>query len=197
VGDVGAPHIGLWRTPDWAQADADTRAVWDQAVAALAPHAASLADIEWPADMPDLVALQKSVMAFEMARALSHERLQHRERLSERLRALLDEGIAIPGAQHAADLAATASAQRRIDTEFERFDVLLAPSTTGEAPAGIGATGDPLFCRGWTLLGLPCIHLPFARGRHGLPLGLQLVGRRGDDHRLLGAAQWALERLAG
>jgi Asp-tRNA(Asn)/Glu-tRNA(Gln) amidotransferase A subunit family amidase len=52
-----------------------------------------------------------------------------------------------------------------------------------------------LFCRGWTLLGLPCIHLPFARGRNGLPVGLQLVGRFADDHLLLTAAHWVHERL--
>ena len=83
------------------------------------------------------------------------------------------------------------------DGWFGDFDLLLTPSATGEAPAGTGATGDPLFCRGWTLLGLPCVHLPFFRGHHGLPVGLQVVGRYGDDHRLLAAAHWCLERLAG
>jgi len=73
--------------------------------------------------------------------------------------------------------------------------VLLAPSTTGEAPAGIDATGDPLFCRGWAPLGLPCVRLPFASGRLGLPVRPQLVGRAGDDHRLPAAAQWCTERL--
>jgi Asp-tRNA(Asn)/Glu-tRNA(Gln) amidotransferase A subunit family amidase len=101
----------------------------------------------------------------------------------------------IPGALHATHLAQTADAQRRVDAMFDRFDVLLAPSATGEAPHGTDATGDPLFCRSWTLLGLPCIHLPFTTGQRGLPIGLQLVGRFGDDHRLLAVAQWVHERL--
>jgi Asp-tRNA(Asn)/Glu-tRNA(Gln) amidotransferase A subunit family amidase len=45
------------------------------------------------------------------------------------------------------------------------------------------------------LLGLPAVHLPFATGRQGLPVGLQLVGRHGEDHRLLAAAHWIFERL--
>jgi Asp-tRNA(Asn)/Glu-tRNA(Gln) amidotransferase A subunit family amidase len=192
-----APRIALCRTPQWPQADSDVRHAWDHASHSLARHAAGFAELELPADIPDLVALHQAVMAFEMARSLSHERLNHRERLSLRLLALLDEGLAIPGAEHAARLALTAQARRRIDTLFERFDALLAPSTTGEAPAGIGATGDPVFCRGWTLLGLPCIHLPFASGSHGLPVGLQLVGRHGADAQLLAAAQWVHERLSG
>ena len=201
--EVAAPRIGLCRTEHWAQVDADTERLWEQARAALAPLAAGLEDVvlqtaidsALPAGPLDLVVLQKAVMAFEMARSLSHERLQHRSRLSPRLCALLDEGMAISGAQHAANLALTAHAQRRVDTLFDRVDVLLAPSASGEAPAGIDATGDPLFCRGWTLLGLPCIHLPFSSGSLGLPMGLQLVGRHGQDHTLLACAQWVHERL--
>ena len=194
---AAAPRIGLCRTPEWAQADGDVQAVWDQAVGALAPQAARLVEAPWPAALPDLVALQKQVMAHEMARALGHERVHHRARISERLNALFDEGIQIDGERHAAHLAQTTAARALADSWFNDVDLLLAPSTTGEAPEGIGATGDPLFCRGWTLLGLPCVHLPFARGRHGLPVGLQLVGRAGDDHRLLAAAHWCWERLSG
>lgn len=85
--------------------------------------------------------------------------------------------------------------QREVDTLFDRHDLLLTPSATGEAPAGQAFTGDPVFCRPWSLLGLPCVHLPLGRGANGLPVGLQLVGRFGDDHRLLAAAQWVMQRL--
>lgn len=193
--EPAAPRIGLFRSPAWPQVDADTQAAWAQAVGALAPQAADCRDADEPQDFATLIPLQKDVMSFEMARALSHERLRHRSALSERLVSLLDEGTAISGATHAANLALTAEWRLRIDALFERHDVLLAPSATGEAPEGITATGDPLFCRSWTLLGLPCVHLPFATGSHGLPVGLQLIGRHGQDHLLLAAAHWVHERL--
>ena len=150
-----------------------------------------------PDGLGDLIELQKQVMAFETARALSHERVHHRDRLSERLRTLLDEGLAMAGADHTARLIRRAQARHSVGALFDRWDVLLAPSATGEAPAGLGATGDPVFCRTWTLLGLPCVHLPFARGRLGLPVGLQLIGRWGHDHQLLAAAHWVHQRLLG
>jgi Asp-tRNA(Asn)/Glu-tRNA(Gln) amidotransferase A subunit family amidase len=103
--------------------------------------------------------------------------------------------MAISGLTHAANLQRTVEWRLRIDSLFERHDVLLTPSTIGEAPEGLTATGDPLFCRSWSLLGLPAVHLPFATGRQGLPVGLQLVGRHGEDHRLLAAAHWIFERL--
>jgi Asp-tRNA(Asn)/Glu-tRNA(Gln) amidotransferase A subunit family amidase len=189
-----APRIGLCPTPEWPLADADTQTAWAQACQALAPQTA-LTEPAWPAELDGLVALQKALMAFEMARSLSHERVAHQDRLGERLRMVLAEGLTISGAEHAANLVRTAAAQRSVAALFGDADVLLAPSAIGEAPAGLDATGDPLFCRGWTLLGLPCLHLPFARGRLGLPVGLQLVGRWGEDHRLLAAAQWIHERL--
>ena len=192
---VEAPRIGLCRTPEWSRADPDAQHAFDQAVSAISLAGAALADIGLPDDLPDLVALQKAVMYFEMPRALSHERIWHRNGLSQQLQVLLDEGIAITGAEHSANLAKTTFAQRSVDALFDRFDVLVSPSATGEAPAGIDATGDPVFCRGWTLLGLPCVHLPVARGKNGLPTGIQLVGRFGDDCRLLAIAEWVQDQL--
>jgi len=195
LGEAAAPRIGLCQTPAWPQADADMQRAWEIATQALTRDTDECDDAVMPHNFGELIQLQKDVMAFEMARALSHERLRHRERLSKRLVALLDEGMDIGGATHAANLARTADWRLRIDTLFERHDVLLTPSATGEAPAGITATGDPLFCRSWSLLGLPSVHLPFTTGSLGLPIGLQLVGHHGDDHKLLAAAHWVHQRL--
>lgn len=191
----GQLHIGLFRSPWGMDADADTQAAWAEATRVLAAHSDACQDVAMPQAFDELVQLQKDVMSFEMARSLSHERLRHREALSPQLQALLDTGMAISGLTHANNLQRTAEWRLRIDSLFERHDVLLTPSTIGEAPEGLAATGDPLFCRSWSLLGLPAVHLPFATGRQGLPVGLQLVGRHGDDHRLLAAAHWIFERL--
>ena len=82
-----------------------------------------------------------------------------------------------------------------MDALFESHDVLLAPSAVGAAPQGTAATGDPLFNRIWTLLGVPCVTLPRFQGASGLPLGVQLIGRARHDTRLLAAADWADARL--
>lgn len=195
LADHGAPRIGLFQSPQWSDTDPDTHRAWSRATQALTSHTDACKDVAMPQDFSSLVPLQKEVMAFEMARALSYERVYHREALSERLKALLDEGMGISGASHAANLQRTADWRLRIDALFERHDVLLTPSASGEAPFGTAATGDPLFCRSWTLLGLPSVHLPFTTGSHGLPVGLQLVGRHGDDHKLLACAAWVHARL--
>lgn len=191
----GALRIGLFPSPCWPQAELDTQRAWEIATAALARNGNACRDVDEPKDFGELIQLQKDVMTFEMARSLSHERLRYREQLSAQLRALLDAGMAISGATHEANLQRTARWRLRVDALFNEHDVLLTPSTTGVAPEGLAATGDPLFCRSWSLLGLPAVHLPFASGPQGLPVGLQLVGRMGEDHKLLAAARWVHERL--
>jgi Asp-tRNA(Asn)/Glu-tRNA(Gln) amidotransferase A subunit family amidase len=75
-------------------------------------------------------------------------------------------------------------------------DVLLTPSATSEAPASLASTGDPVFNRAWTLFGVPCVTLPYGKGAHGLPLGIQLVGAFDADAALLRWAGWIEEKLA-
>lgn len=188
-------RIGLFPSPSWDQADADTQKAWEQATHALAKNSDHCQDQALVQDFGELIQLQKDVMGYEMARSLSFERLRHREALSPALQALLDTGMAINGAQHATNLQRTADWRLRVDALFERHDVLLTPSTTGAAPEGLAATGDPLFCRSWSLLGLPAVHLPLMRNAKGLPVGLQLVGRMGEDHKLLAAARHIHDKL--
>ena len=83
-----------------------------------------------------------------------------------------------------------------LDQLFERYDAILTPAATGEAPAGLDSTGDPVFCTLWTYCGTPALSLPLMTGPNGLPLGVQVVGRRGDDARLLRTANWLIGRLA-
>ena len=56
-------------------------------------------------------------------------------------------------------------------------------------------TGSPIFNGLWTFLGMPCVSLPLLEA-DGLPLGVQLVGARRDDGRLLRSARWLAEHLA-
>ena len=190
--NAAAPRVGLCQTPEWPLADDDTQQAWALAGQALGGYGTAMG---LPAQLRDLVPVQKQVQAYETARSLSHERLHHAQQLSLPLQALIADGLAISGETHAQNLQATAIARQHAAALFNTHDVLLAPSSIGEAPVGLDATGDPLFCRTWTLLGLPCIHLPFGYGKTGLPIGLQLVGAYGDDHRLMAAAHWVHARL--
>ena len=85
-------------------------------------------------------------------------------------------------------------ARAKYNELFEKTDVILTLSSGDEAPKGFGFTGDPLFNRVWTLLGWPCVTIPFGQGNKGLPLGVQVIGPNGSDAKTLAAAAW-LERV--
>ncbi|HEV8142275.1 MAG TPA: amidase family protein, partial [Methylomirabilota bacterium] len=64
------------------------------------------------------------------------------------------------------------------------------------APRGLTSTGDPIFCSLWTLCGMPALSVPLMQGANGLPLGVQLVGARHADGRLLRTARWLVAELS-
>jgi Asp-tRNA(Asn)/Glu-tRNA(Gln) amidotransferase A subunit family amidase len=86
-------------------------------------------------------------------------------------------------------------AQADLAEVWDKFDFLLAPAARGEAPSGLGYTGDPIFNRFWTLLGSPCITLPFNTGPFDLPLAVQLIGPHRGDDQLIAWARWVEDQL--
>ena len=121
----------------------------------------------------------------------AYEHLERRELVSKvLLDTVLDPGRALPHADYVEALEAGEAFRAHLDDIFSDVDVLLTPSAAGEAPEGLGSTGNPAFNSIWTLGWTPCVTLPAGTGPKGLPLGVQLVGQRFADERLLDAAAW-------
>ena len=190
------PRIGLCRTPEWNAAQAETVAVMENSAAALARAGAKLREITLPRDFAKLTQAQIDIMNYEIYAALACERLQHHEGLSDKLKQMLKNAQQCDALRYDAAQALVASCRGQLEEVFADVDVLLAPSAPGEAPASLAATGDPIFCRMWTVLHVPAINLPCGLGPHGLPVGLQIIGRRGDDARALAVADWVHQRMA-
>jgi Asp-tRNA(Asn)/Glu-tRNA(Gln) amidotransferase A subunit family amidase len=190
------PRIGLYRTESWRDAAPATVAALEAAAAALARSGALVAERGPFAAFDGLVRAQQTVMAYEGVRSFAWERFHRAEAIMPRTAALLADGAAVTSTAYDEGLATAAKARAAVPDFFGDFDVMLVPSAPGEAPP-IATTGDPVFNRPWTLLHLPCITLPVGRGPTGLPLGVQLVARFGDDIRLLAVARFAEMALRG
>ncbi len=74
--------------------------------------------------------------------------------------------------------------------ETSHIDVWISPSARGAAPEGLDSTGDPVMNLPWTHSGLPTVGLPSGKAAGGLPFGLQLAARFGDDETLFA---WAAQ----
>jgi Asp-tRNA(Asn)/Glu-tRNA(Gln) amidotransferase A subunit family amidase len=134
-------------------------------------------------------------METDLAKSFAKEYARGRDQLSETLRTMIERGQRTLAVDYNRALEQKEVLSVALDPYFDRYEALLTPATLGEAPIGLGATGSPVFCTIWTLCGMPALTLPLLRGGHGLPLGVQLVGRRGDDARLLRTARWLVGTL--
>jgi Asp-tRNA(Asn)/Glu-tRNA(Gln) amidotransferase A subunit family amidase len=192
---TGPPRLALARTPDWAAAMPDSQAAVLEAITAARELDALIMPESGDDVLDGLGQAHLTVLAFEAARALAWEH-QHRHALSRQLLDLLDTGLHTPVDDYDAARRLRDHAQGRVPTLFGDADILLTPAAVGEAPAGLSGTGDPLFGRAWSLLGLPTLAIPFATGSTGLPVGIQAVARAGHDRDLLSFATWFSGRVA-
>lgn len=185
------PRIGICKTPEWQYASPESRgAIALARFSAEAIAKGKVMDVELPTELGHLTQLQTRIMLSEMSRSLTFERMQFPKKLSAMITSQIDQGASIEYGQYKRDLIQTDIARRAMQTVFdESVDLIIAPSAIGEAPLIKEGTGDPLFCRGWTLLGLPCINLNVSTGPNGLPIGIQLIAAYGQDQFLLSAAR--------
>jgi Asp-tRNA(Asn)/Glu-tRNA(Gln) amidotransferase A subunit family amidase len=133
-------------------------------------------------------------MGFESARALAYEYLNFPEQISANLRPRLEAGWKVTRKEYDEVRGIADGCRRALAQQQREVDFLLTPSAPGAAPASLASTGDPVFNRAWTLLGTPCVTLPFGSDR-GLPLAVQLVGAHDADTELLGWSKWVESRL--
>jgi Asp-tRNA(Asn)/Glu-tRNA(Gln) amidotransferase A subunit family amidase len=181
------PLLAFVKTPAWERAAEDTKEGFAELVSALGDR---VVEIELPESARSAWDWQRTIMEAEMAANLAAEWERGRDRLSEQLRALLERGREVRAFDYQSALARIPQLNEGFAEIFERCDAILTPAAPGTAPRGLDSTGDPAFCTLWTLCGMPAVSLPLMQGANGLPLGVQLVGPRDWDARLLRTARW-------
>jgi Asp-tRNA(Asn)/Glu-tRNA(Gln) amidotransferase A subunit family amidase len=191
------PRLALCRTMHWDRAEPEGRAVLEDAAARLRAGGAEVVESELPAVCADISEVQRRHSAYEAPRVHAPELRRHASLLSGDL---IDGKIA-EGRQLRLD--DFRRAWRRADEARAAandwaggFDAILTLPAPGQAPKMLRSTGSAVFNGLWTVLYMPCLTLPAGEGSDRLPVGVQLVGRRHGDARLLDVALW-VERTLG
>jgi Asp-tRNA(Asn)/Glu-tRNA(Gln) amidotransferase A subunit family amidase len=185
------PSFALVRTPMWEMADADARNGLKDLAREL-----NAREVDLPDDFRSAWPAHRAIMAAEMAHNLGALVDQGGE-VSSQFRDLIAEGRKVTANEYLA-----AVRDRRHHAEgmmgiFEQFaDAIITLPARGVAPEGIAATGDPVFCSLWTLIGFPALNFPLLESAEGLPIGVQLVGAPARDERLLRTARAMIGMLA-
>jgi Asp-tRNA(Asn)/Glu-tRNA(Gln) amidotransferase A subunit family amidase len=191
------PRLVLCRTMHWARAQPEGRAVLEAAAQRLGTAGAAVVESELPPECVDISEVQRRHSAYEAPRNHAPELYRHEALLSDDL---LAHGRIAAGRELSLDdfRAAWRDAERARAAAGRwagQFDAILTLPAPGQAPKGLGDTGSAIFNALWTVLYMPCLTLPAGEGPDGLPVGIQLVGRRHDDARLIDIGLWVERHL--
>jgi Asp-tRNA(Asn)/Glu-tRNA(Gln) amidotransferase A subunit family amidase len=188
------PMFAFVKTPHWERVDNDTKEGFAEIVEHLGDQ---VEELELFPSAAEAWEWHGTIMEAEMAVNLEREWELGRDRLSESLRAQLERGREVLAVDYQRALARIGPIHESFVELFEqRYDAILTPAAPGSAPKGLASTGDPSFCTLWTLCGMPAISLPLLQSVDGLPLGVQIVGPRHGDARLLRTARWLAAKMA-
>ena len=196
VSDAPAPRIGFCKPYFWQRLEPGTQKLLEDAAQALARAGAKVEEAALPPGLEELESAHRWISGFEMARNLTWEIENHRERISEVFReGRLKDGLACTYQRYCEAREAVARCRRLLEPVLGAYDVLLAPAAAGEAPVGTHPIPHPWVYMMWTAIHVPSITLPVFKGSHGMPIGAQLIAKHSADRRLFAAAQWIHRRL--
>jgi Asp-tRNA(Asn)/Glu-tRNA(Gln) amidotransferase A subunit family amidase len=187
-----APRIAFVKSPVWHQAEEDTSVKFLKLIDRLSE---CVREIELPAIFDEAVELHRILMEADLALSFMIEYERGRSQLSSILLEMIERGQKVLATQYNSALGKVPILNAALEDIFKYYDVILTPATTGQAPKGLQSTGSPIFSTLWTLCGVPAISLPLLKGVTGLPMGVQLVGQKGNDGRLLRMANWLIKYL--
>jgi Asp-tRNA(Asn)/Glu-tRNA(Gln) amidotransferase A subunit family amidase len=187
------PTFAFVKTPRWDRVEPDARDAFAELCERLGDRVEEVELVQ--AD--DAYGWHETISGPEVALNLRREWEHGRDGLSAALQGRIERGRQVPAHEYLAARARVPALVASLTELFEqRYDAILTPSAAGTAPKGIESTGDPAFCTLWTLCGTPAVNVPLMQGANGLPLGVQLVGPRHGDARLLRTARWLVSELS-
>lgn len=187
----GALRIGFCRTHIWSQCEPDTQRQIEACAGKLARAGAKITDVTLPGEFARIEEAHRWISSFEFARNRAWEIDHHWNMISETLRNnRIRDGLSCSYETYRDARAFAERCRLMLDDVFADYDVLLTPSVAGEAPIGLNSTGNASFCAIWTSMHVPAVTLPLFKGPNGLPVGVQLIGKRNNDRKVFEAARW-------
>ena len=186
------PTFAYAKTPNWEEAEPQTREALDEVAEALGEQ---VKPFNVPSMLADAWEWHRTIMEADLARHYHHDYERGRDQLSASLREQIERGRTVSAFDYNNALDRIAVMEEAFEEVFDRCDAMLTAAAAGPAPRGLDSTGSPAFSTLWTFAGMPAVTLPLLTAENGMPMGIQLVGRKGDDARLLRTARWLVDHV--
>jgi len=187
------PRLAAVKTPVWEQAEDDAKQNFRENIQTIRKGGARVEEVELPEIFSHAHRAIRTIMAVESTLNLEELHRKQSPLLSSTLKDFIAEGTNTGAVVYMQALKMRLTLRDELERFLARYDAIITPPTTGEAPATLEQTGNPTFCSIWSLCGVPAITIPVGFGPLGLPLGLQIVGPRGKDGQTISSAQWCEE----
>jgi Asp-tRNA(Asn)/Glu-tRNA(Gln) amidotransferase A subunit family amidase len=190
-GVAAPPRLAFFRSPAWSEAMPAARA----AIEDFAKRLGGAVDtIEIPA-LDDIIQHHANIMDGENSAYYGPWWKDRPHAVSPILGERLAAAEKLPAGDYVRSLAARDRLYGEIESVLGRYTAILTLPSTGPAPKGLGSTGNAIFNGMWTYLGVPCLSLPLMTVE-GMPCGVQLIGKRRDEGRLLATGRWVETQVA-
>jgi Asp-tRNA(Asn)/Glu-tRNA(Gln) amidotransferase A subunit family amidase len=185
------PRLAIVRFGKWSKTEPEQQKVFEGAIAKWRDAGAVVEELELAElDATNWEAINV-ILASEAALIFRDLVARYPDRTSDHLKSAVETGKGHAALNYLAAKALQEKLRSRLVTDLAGFDAVVTLPAFGEAPKGLGYTGDAEYCAPWTLVGAPAVSLPAGFGKNGLPLGVQIVGVYRQDHHLLRVAKWA------
>ncbi len=190
------PHIAFIRTPKWDRVEQATKDGFRELIDAVNQRFSKTVEVyDLPDQFSEIYEDHRIIMEVDLGKSFANEYRDGKSKLSDVLVEMIERGQKDSDREYHTAVGKIKDYNECLDEILEEYDAILTPSTLGAAPVGLEATGNPIMNTIWTLCGTPAINIPLLQNPQGLPLGVQLVGARGDDARLFRTARWLLALL--
>ncbi len=186
------PKLAFMQTPAWDQAEEGTKAAFNELTEFLEDRVDT---VELAEVYNEIFDWQQTIMEADLAKNFARDYVRAADQFSSQLTEMIERGRKVSAVDYNIGLERMVEFERGLDDALNKYDAILTPATPGEAPVGLESTGSPAFCTLWTFTGLPAVTLPLMNGEAGMPLGVQLIGKKGGDAQLLRTAQWLTQQV--
>jgi len=190
------PRFAFVRTPMWEQVEQSTKDGFRELIDSVnEENAKTIYVVDLPAQFADIYKDHQNIMEADLALNFAKDYRDGKSQLSTELCEMIERGQKVLATEYNTSVSKINDYSAYLDDLFDEYEAVLTPSTFGAAPAGLNSTGSPEMNTIWTLCGNPVINLPLLQNLEGLPVGVQIVGGKGDDARLFRTSRWLLEYL--
>ena len=186
-GPIFEPKFIFYKTDHWKIIDKKSREAFEYFIKSFKKN---IEIFDTPSYFKDIHKYHQIIHETDLANNFSIYYKKYKKKLSKYMQDAISNGNKYTAKEYAEAIDFMKRSYESYEEVFEDYHGVLSPSSPGVAPKGLKSTGTAEFNKVWSYLGTPCISLPLLEGENNLPLGVQLIGNKYDDHRFLGIAKW-------